>query len=336
MMRSDRFVSVVAPVRDGGGRIGPFLDDVARLLARHFELWEIVLVDDGSRDATVLEVEERLEKIPNVRLLRLSRPFGVETAILAGLEAAIGDFVVVMRPAHDPPQEIPAMVERAVGGADIVAGVLPDDVPDFWFARVGSRLFHAYAGRVLGVEAPRRGTDFRVLSRRAVNALVRIKDRLRHFRMHGALVGFATEEHPYRPLPDAPRTRTLAERAALAVGVVVAGTTHPLRLVSLGGLFAAGLNVAYAIYVIVVYIVKEDVAPGWATLSLTSSAMFFLLFLALAVLSEYVGRILLEIRTAPQYWILEERVSNVMDARRERENVVHSADSGTFEVQDRS
>ena len=106
------------------------------------------------------------------------------------------------------------------------------------------------------------------------------------------------------------------------MNVIVANSTNPLRLVSLLGLLAAGLNLLYALYVIVVYLVKKDVAPGWATLSLTMSSMFFLLFVSLAVISEYVGRILMENHNRPAYFLLDEKNSNVVLDEDAMKNVI--------------
>jgi hypothetical protein len=144
-----------------------------------------------------------------------------------------------------------------------------------------------------------------------VNAIIRIKDRLRHFRVYGTYIGFPATTFPYDPIsrrPDKPRPGFVAA-VRRSVGIVIANSTHPLRLASVVGLVASGLSLAYALYVVVTYIVKKDVTPGWATLSLVGAAMFFFLFLVLAVLCEYVGRILLEAQDRPQYFVLDEKKS---------------------------
>jgi len=325
MSESEHFVSVVAPLHTGV-RVTEFVSQLSALLAEHYRQFEIVLVDDGCDEALVQSVSLLLDQFRHVRLIRLTRKFGFETALLAGLESVIGDYVVVMRPDYDPPERIPEMVQQAARGFDIVTGVQAHPERDSWFALRASRLFYWYANRVLRLDLPLHSTDFRVLSRRAVSAFIRIKDRMRHFRMYGAFVGFRSITFPYEPLSSgATQQRSLRERIALSVGVIVANSVQPLRLVSLLGLFAAILNVCYAFYVVLVYLFRDDVAPGWVTLSMTSSAMFFLLFLTIAVISEYLGRILLETRDRPQYYVLEELNSRVVLDGDEQRNVVRNS-----------
>lgn len=324
MTVSDSFVSVVAPLHPGV-RVKPFVEQLVTVLSGHYSQYEIVLVDDGCDEVTVTAATELLDTFPYVRFIRLTRHFGFETALLAGLESVIGDYVVVMRPEHDPPELIPDMVDWTGGGYDIIVGVhakLPDES---LLARAASRLFYWYANRILKLDLPLHSTDFRVLSRRAVTAFIRIKDRMRHFRMYGAMVGFRSITFPYDAHPGAVAQRSLRERIALSIGVIVANSIQPLRLVSLLGLLAASLNVLYAIYVLLVYLFLPDVAPGWVTLSMTSSVMFFVLFLAIAVISEYIGRILLETRDRPQYYVLEELNSRIVIDEDKQMNVVRES-----------
>lgn len=320
MKCEDTFVSVVAPLHSGFATRN-FVASLSALLSSHYRQYEIVLVDDGCDDTTASEAIKLLDEFRFVRLIRLTRRFGFEMALLAGLESVIGDMVVVMRPGYDPPEQIPPMVQLAGQGYDIVIGVNAAWRRESLLARFAAWLFYSYANRVLGMGLPLHSTDFRVLSRRSVNAFIRIKDRTRHFRMYGAFTGFRSISHPYEALPGTP-PRSLAQRAALSASIIVTNSIQPLRVVTLLGLAAASLNVTYAVYVIVVYLLKEDVAPGWATLSMMSSVMFFMLFVALAVIAEYLGRIALETRDRPQYYVLEELNSRIVLDADSRMNVV--------------
>lgn len=323
MAGSDVFISVVAPLSDDADVIGPFVREVAAILEGHYTNYEIVLVDDGSRDETPIRVAELLRETRCVRYIRLARRFGAEAAIAAGLDSVIGDFTVVMQPATDPPKLIPELVAKARAGRGVVLAVRADRASEPAWASAGSRLFWWFGRRFLDVPVPRGATYFQCLSRSTVNALTRIKDKYRSLRLLAAGVA-AFETLDYEPLRRRSKTRTrgLLESLDLAVGLIISQSTRPLRFVSLLGLLAGFLDVAYAGYVVAVYLIKSDVAPGWTTTSLQLSGMFFLLFVILAVLSEYVGRVLEESRDRPLYHAVEERNSNVMVRDVDRRNIV--------------
>lgn len=324
MAVSDCFVSVVAPLHNDCDIIAAFIEEISGVVKRNYAHYEIVLVDDGSTDDTAAKVCELLGQYECIRLIRLSRRFGYETAILAGLESVIGDFVVVMMPDSDPPELVPSIIETARRGAGIVTGARSSREGESLLMRMGAALFYWYCNRVLKMSIPRNSTYYRVLTRQVVNAIIRIKDRMRSLRIYAAYVGFPNATFDYEPMSrrGAARNRTLLESVRLAVGTVVANSTHPLRVVSVMGIVISGLNGLYAGYVLLAKFFADEIAAGWAGLSLQSAAMFFFLFLALAVLCEYVGRILGESGDRPLYYVLEEKKSSVLMDEDARKNVV--------------
>src|SRR5262249_61694644 len=146
-MRADLFVSVVSPLHDDAAIVAPFLEDVAGILKAHYANYEIVLVDDASQDNTVARIEPLLSRFDCVRLMRLSRSFGVEIAITAGLESAIGDYVVIMIPETDPPALVPQIVENCRQGVGIVTGIAQAGPKRSALAEALARAFHWYARR---------------------------------------------------------------------------------------------------------------------------------------------------------------------------------------------
>jgi len=323
---ADCFVSVVAPLRNDGEILEEFLADLTDVLRRHYENYEIVLVDDGSDDETPAVLDHLLAKFDYLRVITLTRPFGQEVAISAGLDSVIGDYVVVMLPASDPPAAILEMVERARRCGGTVLGILADGGHKPLLERLGARLFYWYANRVLKLGFPENSTQFRVMSREAVNGVTRIKDRLRFLRSFTVYVGYKNEAFPYRPISRrgrGPHRRGLLESVKLATGLIVANSTHPLRLVSVLGLAVSALNALLVVYVLVAYAFRsETLAAGWASRALQSSVMFFFLFLVLAVLCEYAGRILAETWSRPLYLVREERNSSTAVLGSDRRNVV--------------
>ncbi|MBA2259934.1 MAG: glycosyltransferase family 2 protein [Acidobacteria bacterium] len=318
----DCFVSVVAPLEDDGAIVEGFLTEVVGILAETYSTYEVLLVDDGSQDDTVAKVEGLLERMECIRLIRLSRHYGQEIAISAGLDSVIGDYVVVMLPSSDPPALIPGLVDRARRGADIVFGIRENRPTDSLAVRAVGPLFYWYCRRILRLNLPKNAAVFRVLSRKALNALLQIRDRCRYLPLLSGRVGYTTETFRYVPgnRRGKKTTRDFVDALNLGIDIVTGSSRHPLRFVTWLGTLAGGLNGLYTVYIISIYFFKDQVAEGWTTLSLQSAAMFFFVFCILAVLSEYIGHILAESEQRPLYHVLEERTSSVHTP--ERRNVV--------------
>ena len=324
MTKADLFVSVVAPLRDDAQIVEAFLREVSAVLSAHYANYEVVLVDDASEDDTVARVESLLTKIQCVRIIRLSRSFGVEVAITAGLESAIGDYVVIMMPETDPPAMIPEIVEACRQGVGIVTGIAETDRRRSPAARLMAAAFHWYARRFWRTNVMLGATHFRVLSRQAVNAFTKIRDAYRQLRWFSAAVGFRSYSFTYTPLHRTGRSgqRSFWAHANEAIELIIVNSRHPLRFASHLGLLASLINLLYLGYVVIVYLFRETVAEGWTTLSLQQGVMFFLVFVVLTVLCEYTGRILEETRSRPLYFVMDEKNSSVLLNDFERRNVV--------------
>jgi glycosyltransferase involved in cell wall biosynthesis len=321
----DVFVSVVAPLHDDQRIVAGFARDVIELLRARYANYELVLVDDGSRDATPAVVEPLLRELECMRYVRLSRPFGEETAITAGMDSVIGEVVVVMLPNHDPVPLIPTFVDAVLRNAGIAFGVRRRRAGEGLLVRLGARIWYWYVERFLAVQLPRNSSQFRALSRAAVNGMVRIRDRHRYLRLLSADVGFPTSAIEYDPVIRDPRRhgRGFLERLGASLDIVVANTARPLRAVTVIGALAALANVGYALYVAGVWLFKPaGPTEGWTTTSLQMSLMFFLLFGILSVMGEYLGHLLVESRDRPLYHVAEERASPVTIASPARVNVV--------------
>ena len=318
-------ISVVAPIYNDGLIIESFLTELIAVLEAHYSFYEILLVDDGSSDDTTQVVSNLLQKVDRVRYLRLSRTFGREVAIAAGLETTIGDFVVVLMPRTDPVGLIPELVETCRRGSGVVCGVSSSPLHRGWVLVKASKLFHAYCRRFLGFDYKENSTDYRVLSRQAVNAITRIKDRHRYLRVFTATLGYNQAFFSYEQQLRAngePRER-LRDLLNNAIEIAIANSRHPLRIVSRLGLLLSLLNFLYLFYVVGVYLLKRQVAEGWTTASLQHTTMFFFIFLILAVLCEYVGRILEETQSRPLYFIAKEETSSVLLEQSIPKNIIN-------------
>ncbi|HUF09191.1 MAG TPA: glycosyltransferase family 2 protein [Rhodothermales bacterium] len=319
----DLLVSVVAPVWNDSPILGDFIDRTIAVLQSHYEYFELILVDDGSTDASAALAGEKLSHLPCIRLIRLSRRFGEEIAIYAGLETVIGDVVVTMLPGCDPPHLIPELVDRVIQHRGVVVGVRSSR-HDSFTSQLGARLFYWICNSFLSMQVPENSTHFRALSRSALNALLQIKDKYRYLKVFSTYIGYQHQEFHYEPerRADQPRERGLLRSIDLAVNIMVAHSTRLLRLVTGLGVVGSGLNLLYMFYIVAIAVFKEDVAEGWITLSAQNAGMFFLLFVILTVLGEYVGRVLAETQDRPLYYVMEEQTSSVLLLHPEQKNVV--------------
>ncbi len=313
-MNMHTVISVVVPLENDGLILREFLKDLSGLMQGAFRFYEIILVDDGSIDDTQKEVKSMLKEIQQVRFMRLSRSFGRDAALSAGIESAIGDYVVTLDPASDPVEAIPEMVERCRANGGIVHGLAENPLERSVIRKIFGSSFRKYCNRRLGVDLRRGAEDFRVMSRQAVNALLQVRVQNRYLRVLTLTLGYTHEFFPYQRKERTAGLKrgSLVSELATAVDLLAANTRHPLRMVTAAGLVGAMLNLCYALYVVAVYFVKADVASGWTTLSLQQSGMFFFICLILAVMSEYVGAILGEVRSRPLYFIAQEENSSVL------------------------
>jgi glycosyltransferase involved in cell wall biosynthesis len=307
----ETLVSIIAPLAaEGGDTVEAFVDETVRVLRDRVTHYEIILVDDGTTDDSAPRARSLLAKHDFLRLLTLSRHFGEETAIAAGLDVAIGDFIIVMLPNMDPPSLIPEFLELARGagtggeGVDIVYGVrLHRKNEPFWY-RVGANAFYWLINDVLKAELPEDSTQFRCMTRRVVNAITQIGDRDRYLRVLTSYVGFKKQSLSYAPINrnGRPTVRPKGEAVGLARALIIDHTSAPLRLAAWLGFAAGGVMLA--------------IRPS------IGSAQFVVVMFVLALLAEYVSGMLRRLRSRPTYYVSEEQNSSVL-LREERKNVVH-------------
>ncbi len=319
----DVLVSLLVPLHNEAGIVEAFVEEAVAVLRETVTHYEIVLVDDGSTDDTAARSEGVLARFDHIRLVRLSRRFGLDAAVSAGLELTIGDWTIVMDPNSDPPALIPLLLDRARKNADMLYGVRDTATAEPFYLRWASDLFYWYSNRIMRLPLQRNATHLRVMSRQALNAILQIQKRELYMRVLTLYIGFRSEPFSYTPINrgGTTRRRSFGEMVNLAVAVTIENSSHPLRLVSLLALTASAFNVIYAVYVIMIYLFKSGIAAGWVTLSLQSALQFFLLSLVLTALCEYTGRIFSRIAGRPSFYVMEEK-SSAVGLREDRRNVL--------------
>ncbi|MDX6503375.1 MAG: polyisoprenyl-phosphate glycosyltransferase [Gaiellaceae bacterium] len=286
---------------------------------------ELIYVDDGSSDRSWQQLLVLGERSPGrVRLLRLSRNFGHQIAITAGLEVATGQAVVTIDgDLQDPPELIPELVARWREGYDVVSAVRIHRDGESRFKLATAALFYKLIRRMSQVEIVDQAGDYRLLSRRAADALATLPERARFLRGMTSWIGFPHAEVPYRrDVRHAGTTKyPLRKMLRFAVDGVTSFSTVPIRLVSLLGLGLVFLSGLYLVWVLYLRLFTDRTVQGWSTVVVLVLVFGGVQLLSLGVVGQYVGRIFEEVKRRPLY-VVEERV----DTDAGRETVAEPAD----------
>jgi glycosyltransferase involved in cell wall biosynthesis len=298
-------ISCILPAYNESETLPALLAQLSDELAQHSNDWEIVVVNDGSSDDTELAMVPWLRD-RRVRYVSLSRNFGKEAALTAGIDRARGDIVLLMdADLQHSPALIAEMVAAWRAGADMVYTLRTTRGDESFLKKLGTRLFYRVVNAGAAVEIPANAGDFRLLDRSVVDALKSLPERNRFMKGLYAWVGFRSVAVEYTPDERHAGESSFSMRglSRLAVTGVTAFTNAPLRLWSaLGALIAVAAILGGVWFVIEHYTFGADV-PGWATLAV--GTMFFsgIQLLSIGILGEYVGRIFDEVKQRPVYLV---------------------------------
>jgi hypothetical protein len=311
------FISAVVVVRNQPDAVHAWLTSLSVQLADLVVDHEIIVVDNASTDGTVgaLRAVTAADGIANLQVLVLTKEVDFDTAVWAGVETALGDFVTTIDPVLDDVAFLPMMLEKALAGADAVFAENTHKSHRGLVYRVSAALFHAayrwLNGVHLGHDAPR----YRVLSRRIVNFAMRHPTPSLSFRHIPAASGFPKCNLSYSAASPGARRQSIMDSLDRGMQLLVSTTRGPMRIVTALSLFGAVANLVYSGYVVAVALFKHDVAPGWVTLSLQQSGMFFLISLVLLVLGEYLLHMAAQSGDDLRYHIGQEFTSAVQPRR---------------------
>ena len=305
-LRSPRpAISCVVPAFNEAANLGLLLAGLTEQLAALTDRWEIIVIDDGSRDATPAAIAPWLAR-PGVRYVRLSRNFGKEAALTAGIDRADGDIVLLMdADLQHPASLVPEMVSAWIGGADMVCAARASRADESWLKRIGTSIFYYLVNHNSTVPIPVDAGDFRLMDRRVVDALKSLPERNRFMKGLYAWVGFHNVIIPYVPAERHAGTSSFSLRSLsrLAFTGVTAFTNAPLRLWSALGVVVALGALAFGVWIVLSYFIYGNSVAGWATL--VCGMMFFsgVQLLSIGILGEYVGRIFDEVKQRPVYLV---------------------------------
>lgn len=297
-------LSLVIPVFDEEDSIDLFIDTVVPMLERDHLHYELVFVNDGSQDDTLSRLIARSASDRHIRIVNLSRNFGKEAALTAGIDHAKGDVLIPMDiDLQDPPDLIGPFMERWREGYDIVYGVRTTRLADTAAKRMSAGWFYWAFNLMSPVRIPPNVGDFRLVDRRAAEVLRQLPERNRFMKGLFAWVGFNSIGVPYeRPERAAGTTKFNYWRLwNFALDGVVSFSTAPLRAWFYVGVVIAAIAVFYAIFIITRVLILGIDTPGYASLLIAVLLMGAIQLLSLGIIGEYLGRLFLEVKGRPIY-----------------------------------
>jgi len=268
--------------------------------------YEIVLVDDGSRDATADMLRDLAAADPAIRAVLLSRNFGKEAALTAGLDHAMGDAVVVMdADLQDPPELIAQMLHAWQGGADVVCMRRRTRAGEGWLKRASAHGFYRLLNAISAVDIPADTGDFRLLSRKAVEALKRLDERNRYMKGLFAWIGLPTQVIFYDRAPRAAGASKWGwfKLLGLAFEGITSFSTAPLRLATIAGLCTVAFGVGFAVWIAAKALITSDPVPGYPSLICMITILGGAQLLSVGLLGEYLGKTYHEVKRRPIYLV---------------------------------
>ena len=299
-------LSVVAPMYNEADNVSEFYTRVKTVLERLGEPWEIVCVNDGSNDATLVQLVALHHIDPRVKVINFSRNFGKEIALTAGIDHACGQAVIpIDTDLQDPPELIADLVAKWREGYDVVNATRRSRQGESWAKRATAGAFYQALEKMADISIPRNTGDFRLLARPAVDALKRLPERTRFMKGLFAWVGFKQAAVLYDRQPrHAGLTKWNYWRLwNFAIGGIVSFSSAPLKVWSYFGLGIAVLAFLYALFLMGRTLLYGIELPGYASLMVVVLFMGGIQLITLGVLGEYLGRIYDETKQRPLYLV---------------------------------
>ncbi|TWU12627.1 hypothetical protein CA54_14510 [Symmachiella macrocystis] len=303
-MEEAELISIVVPMYNEEGNVRPLYEAIVKEFDELWCTFELIFVDDGSRDESVATVKTLHDADSRVKLVRLSRNFGCQMAIFAGLEHATGHAVIVMdADLQHPPEIIGRMIELWKEGFEVVYTIREETEGIGFFKRLTSSAFSRLQRRLGATTLEPNVSDYRLMDQRVVKLIVAMRERKRFFRSMVEWVGFRQTGIPFVAAErfSGNTKYSYTKLIGLALDAVTSFSTLPLRLCTYVGFIAAVSVVPYALWAIYVRLFTEDSVHGWSSIIVAVLFLGGVQLISLGILGEYVGRIYEEVKGRPLY-----------------------------------
>jgi len=303
--------SIIAPVYNEEDSLPVLYDRIVETMENSGAPWELVLIDDGSRDRSTEIMRELAKKDARIRPVIFARNFGHQIAVTAGLDYARGDAAVIIdADLQDPPEVILEMIAKWKEGFEVVYAVRSEREGESWFKKLTASLFYRIIYRITDVKIPLDTGDFRLLDRKVINVMNQMRERHRFLRGMSSWIGFRQVGLPYRRAARfAGVTKyPFNKMMKLALNAITSFSYFPLQMATFVGFFAAGFSILAIPVVAFGRLAGSQAFFGQAT---TLIAVLFLggvQLISLGILGEYIGRIYDEVKGRPLYIVREEPI----------------------------
>ena len=315
-------LSVVVPIFNEEVILPELYRRLSTVLGEIVNSYEIVFVSDGSRDGSLHILRLFSEQDRRVKVISLSRNFGHQIAITAGLDHARGEAVVIMDgDLQDPPEVIPALLDKWREGFDVVYAVRGERVGESWFKRTTAKVFYRFFARMTNLDVPLDAGDFRLLSRRAAEHLNGIREANRYIRGLTSWLGLRQVGVTFTRDPRFAGHTKYGLRKLMRLGLdgITSFSFTPLQLSTYAGLLIAALCFVLLVGTIYAKLVNQVNVPGWASTIVVILFLFAIQFIILGVYGEYIGRVYAEVKRRPLYIVDEHLNASEAPAQRTEE-----------------
>lgn len=333
MMRFPVFLSIIFVLRNRNDFLENVIKSVSEKISTIVDDYELIIIDNASDDQSIKTLKSLTGQsgYPNLQVYALTKEADPDTASWVGLENALGDFVAVLDPMLEDISYLPEMLDNAVSGVDVVFAYNLQQPRQSFGYLVAYAAFNFLYKSLNGIHLAKEAPQYRLLTKRVVNFILQHPQPAVTYRHLPATGGFTRINMEYSTKPLATNTKKLSQSIDRGMRLLVSTTQAPMRLVTSLSLFGAAANLIYSLYVITIGLFKTDVAPGWVSMSLQQSGMFFLISLVLLVLGEYILHMASLSNEGPLYHVGQEFTSARM-TRREKLNIEDVSSSATCDL----
>ncbi|MBR9860257.1 glycosyltransferase family 2 protein [bacterium] len=309
-------ISVVLPVYNEAESLSLFVAQLRDVLVEIGEPYEIVLVNDGSKDHSFKVILDICESDPNSKFVNLSRNFGHQIAISAGVDFASGDAIVLMdSDGQDPPAEIKNLYKKLKEGYDVVYAKRISRGKEGFIKKWTAKIFYNTMDRITSIPIPMDVGDFRILTKKVVEALRKMPEKQRYLRGQIAWLGFKQTyiEYHREDRTTGDTKYTYRKMIRLALDGITSFSNWPLRLATISGFVCAFIGFLLILYTLYSRYVLQDYEPGWASLMITLVFIGGIQLIGIGIIGEYIGRINENVKNRPLYVVDETNIERAQN-----------------------
>lgn len=322
-----KLISIVVPVFNEQENIQVFYQEVTKTMEALDYPFELIFIDDGSTDRTVLMLDQLTQQDSRVKAILLARNFGHQVALTCGLDHAVGEAIITMDgDLQHPPELLPILIRKWEEGFEVVQTVRMATEGVSWFKERSSSLFYRLINAMSDIQIVEGGSDFRLLDKKVVQTFQCFKEKARFIRGIIGDMGYRQAQVEFvAPERFAGQSKfSLKKMIDFALNGITAYSKLPLRFAFYLGLLFGLISFGLTLDVVYIKLFTTEAVPGWATIAASVLLLGGLQLVVMGIIGEYVGRIFEEVKQRPLYWVRGELKKNEQSAAN-REQRIHAA-----------